>query len=185
MIVLFKKGWHDFLMTEETKNTDIEEPQEDTPTEDVRVFLVVVDQETETRAALRYASNRAKKTGGKVALLAILEPVVYDLMGIGNIMADEAREQAEMTLQRTATNISAMTGEFPILYTREGEKLEAVLELLEEEPSIQILVLASNPDTDDPGPLVTALTGKNIRRLGIPFTIVPGNLSDEEIDALT
>ncbi len=36
-----------------------------------------------------------------------------------------------------------------------------------------------------PGPLVSALTGKFFPKLTIPLTIVPGTLTDEEIDALT
>jgi len=33
--------------------------------------------------------------------------------------------------------------------------------------------------------LITALTGKYSSRLHLPLVIVPGNLSDEEVDAIT
>ena len=36
---------------------------------DERVFLVVVDESPEMRNALRYACRRAKRTGGRVAML--------------------------------------------------------------------------------------------------------------------
>ena len=37
-----------------------------------RVFLVVVDESPEMRNALRYACRRAKRTGGRVALLYVM-----------------------------------------------------------------------------------------------------------------
>ncbi|HET6521550.1 MAG TPA: universal stress protein, partial [Geminicoccaceae bacterium] len=39
-----------------------------------RTFLVVVDETKEMRSALRYACGRAKRTGGRVALLYVTEP---------------------------------------------------------------------------------------------------------------
>ena len=39
-----------------------------------RIFLVVVDETEEMRVALRYAALRAFHTGGKVALLSVVEP---------------------------------------------------------------------------------------------------------------
>ena len=39
-----------------------------------RIFLVVVDETEEMRVALRYAALRARHTGGRVALLFVIEP---------------------------------------------------------------------------------------------------------------
>ena len=39
-----------------------------------RIFLVVVDESPEMQKALRYACRRAKRTGGRVALLYVMEP---------------------------------------------------------------------------------------------------------------
>ncbi|HET6196559.1 MAG TPA: universal stress protein, partial [Acetobacteraceae bacterium] len=39
-----------------------------------RVFLVVVDESPEMRNALHYACRRAKRTGGRVALLYVMPP---------------------------------------------------------------------------------------------------------------
>ena len=43
-----------------------------------RKFLVVVDDSPEFSAALRYASRRARSTGGRVALLRVLRPSAED-----------------------------------------------------------------------------------------------------------
>ena len=43
----------------------------------LKVFLVVVDNTSEMRLALRYASLRAKKTGGRVGLLRLVRTLSY------------------------------------------------------------------------------------------------------------
>ena len=42
-----------------------------------RTFLCVVDESEELHQALRYACRRAKSTGGRVALLYVIEPVEF------------------------------------------------------------------------------------------------------------
>lgn len=150
-----------------------------------RVFLVVVDDSAEMEIALRFAARRAQHTGGRVAMLHVIEPTDFQhWMTVGNLMREEARSEAEQLLQKLAARINELTGQMPILYVREGTRRDELLKLIEEEPSIQILVLAANVDQGGPGPLVAALTGRFLNRLRIPLTIVPGNLSDEDIDSI-
>lgn len=151
-----------------------------------RVFLVVVDDSEEMRAALRYACRRARSTNGKVALLKVVEPLEYRQFGaIDKLMQAEARQAAEEVLHRLAGEVNACSGQVPVLYVREGEPREAVVQLINEEPVISILVLAADPGPRGPGPLVTALTGKHIGKLRVPVTIVPGNLSEAQIAGIT
>ena len=72
-----------------------------------------------------------------------------------------------------------------MLYIRHGATRDALLNLLEEEPSVSILVLAAGRGGRNPGPLISALTGKLHSRLNIPVTIVPGNLTDDDLEALS
>ncbi len=48
-----------------------------------------------------------------------------------------------------------------------------------------MLVLGAATGPEGPGPLVSDLVGKMAGRLRIPITIVPGSLTDEQIDAIT
>jgi hypothetical protein len=73
----------------------------------------------------------------------------------------------------------------PVVFIREGRAQDEVLALINEEPSISILVLATGTGQAGPGPLVSHLTGKAVARLRIPITIVPGGLTLEQIDALS
>ena len=150
-----------------------------------RVFLCVVDQSEEMKIALRFACRRALHTGGRVAMLYVTEPVSGEwLQSVSELMREERRNEAEMRLQELATLAKTLSGQMPMLHVREGEAREELLKLLAEEPSISILVLGADPGPKGPGPLVTALTGRYGNKLRVPLTIVPGSLSDAEVDAI-
>lgn len=150
-----------------------------------RVFLVVVDESPELRVALRYACVRARKTGGRVALLAVIEPQeLQQWAGVNDLMREEARQEAEQALQKTAADVQKLSGAMPILFIREGVRRDELLALIAEEPTVSILVLGAATGAKGPGPLVSALTTKFIGRLRVPVTIVPGNLTPEEIDVV-
>ncbi len=151
-----------------------------------RVFLVVVDDSAERAVALRYACLRAKKGGGRVALLRVVEPVgLVEWAGVGAMMQEERREEAEKLLSGLAAQVTEITGSLPILIIREGEARDELLALLEEDPRISILVLASAAAGGGPGPLISALTGRYGARLTVPMTIVPGALDDKELERVT
>ena len=152
---------------------------------DDRVFLVVVDDTEEMRVALRFACRRAAHTNGRVALLYVVESSEFQhWMSVGDLMREEARSEGEQVLQRCAAQVSEQTGSLPVLYLREGSRRSELLDLIDEEPSISILVLAADTGPRGPGPLVSAVTGKFVGKLKIPVTIVPGNLSDEKVDKI-
>lgn len=151
-----------------------------------RIFLVVVDDSPERAVALRYACLRARKGGGRVALLRVIEPVgLVEWAGVGAMMQEERREEAEKMLGGLAAEVKEITGGFPILIIREGEARDELLKLLEEDPRISILVLAMAPGGSGPGPLISALTGRYASRLTVPMTLVPGMLEEKELDRVT
>lgn len=157
-----------------------------TTQDSLRIFLVVVDDSEEMRAALRYACRRAQKTGGRVALLWVVQSSELQQYALlGQNMASEIRSQAEERLQSLAKEVTHISGHDPLLFIREGETQEELLKLLEEEPRISILVLAANDTVEDLGPLVSGVTGSLQETLRIPTTIVPGSLTDQEIDVMT
>lgn len=154
--------------------------------EQVRVFLVVVDDTAEMRVALRFACRRARHTDGRVALLYVIEPTEFrHFMGVGELMREEARTEAEILMQKMASQVQEMSRSVPIVYLREGNRRDELLKLINEEPAISILVLGANTEASGPGPLVSALTGKLLNRLRVPLTIVPGSLGDDLVDAIS
>jgi len=151
-----------------------------------RVFLVVVDETEEMKVALRFACQRARRTGGRVALLYVIEPAEFQhWMAVEDLMREEARSEGEQLLQRLAAQVNELVGTIPVLYVREGKVRDELFKLLDEEPRISILVLGANTGSRGPGPLVSELTGNMIGKLRIPVTVVPGNLADDEIDSVS
>jgi len=151
-----------------------------------RVFLVVVDESEEYRLAVHYAARRAAHTGGRLALLYVIEPAeMQQWMAIEELARAERREAAEELLQSLCEELAPVAGSMPIVYIREGRRRDELMALIGEEPGISILVLAAGTGAEGPGPLISYLTGKPAARLRIPITIVPGGLTLDEVDALT
>jgi nucleotide-binding universal stress UspA family protein len=151
-----------------------------------RVFLVVVDESPEMKNALRYACRRAKRTGGRVAMLYVMPPPEGQQWGsVVELMREEARQEAEEIVARYADVAATLTGQPPAIYIREGKSRDELIKLLGEDRSICVLVLGSSSSNEGPGPLVAAFTGKAGAQLRIPLTIVPGALSEAEIDAIS
>lgn len=172
-------------MSDPDKPAAPETPTPSPPKSSGRVFLAVVDDSPELAVVLRYACQRAKKTGGRVALLYVIEPADFQhWMAVGELMQEEARQQAEQLLQKQAAEVQKMSGAMPVLYLREGQRRDELLKLIAEEPSISILVLGASTGPKGPGPLVTALTGKFVGKLRVPVTIVPGHIPIETIDSI-
>ena len=150
-----------------------------------RTFLVVVDSSEEMRVALRFACRRAYHTAGRVGLLYVQEPTdSREWMAVEEKMREERREEAERVLHTLAAEVNRLTGQMPILFVREGTRRDAVMKITEEEPSVCVLVLGAGTGKTGPGPLVTQLAGKLSGKFPIPITVVPGNLTDSEIDEL-
>jgi nucleotide-binding universal stress UspA family protein len=148
-----------------------------------RKFLVVVDTSPECKVAVRFATRRAQATGGRVTLLCVAElPEIQQWRGVEEIMKDEARDEAERLVRDAAENVNDLSGIVCEFVIAEGRAADCLLELLKSDSEISILVLAAASSKDGPGPLVATIgTSGNYP---IPVTIVPGSLTDAEIDTL-
>jgi nucleotide-binding universal stress UspA family protein len=151
-------------------------------TRNPRKFLVVIDKTKECVVALRFATRRAQHTGGRVTLLcAATPPDFQQWRGVEEIMRDEAYAEAEGMLHEAAKVVNELSGILPELVILYGLTTECVGQLLRQDRDISILVLASGTGKEGPGPLVS-MFGAAVQ--AIPVTIVPGNFTNEQVDAL-
>ena len=149
-----------------------------------RKFLAIVDETPECERAVAYAAMRAKSTGGSVVLLYVIEPGDFQhWLGVEKIMREEAMATAQAALDAQATKVRNTLGIEPELVVREGKPTEQIHQLIEEDQDIAILVLAAGASKEGPGPLVASIAGKSAA-FPIPVTVVPQNLSDDEIASL-
>lgn len=168
--------------------TELEQPLDSTralPLGRRHKFLVVVDDTPEAKKALRYAAGRARNLGCGLTLLRVNPPLDFQhWAAVADAIRTEAHDAAEALLRSLAYDLMREQGIMPELVIREGIARDELLALIENDPDIRVLVLAAAPGAAGPGPLVSAL-GQMSGQLPIPLTLVPGVLSDEEIDALT
>ncbi len=151
----------------------------------MRKFLVVLDDSRECLNAMRFAAMRAAHTGGGVQILSVIPPDEFNhWIGVGEVMREEARERIEAHFEVFAKWMRDKQGIDPELVIREGPVVEEILAQVREDPEIGVLVLGAAADKKGPGPLVTALV-KQAGSLPMPFTIVPGDLSKEQLEAVT
>jgi nucleotide-binding universal stress UspA family protein len=105
-------------------------------------------------------------------------------LGVAEVMRAEAHEEANAALDRAAGRANGIAAITPERVIREGDPAEQILDVIDKDADIAKLVLAANPGAEGPGPLITMMAN-TAGSFPIPLTIVPGDLSDAEIDALS
>jgi nucleotide-binding universal stress UspA family protein len=149
-------------------------------------WLVVIDDTPECDRAVYFAARRSARVGANVIMLRVIE--THDRnqqwLGVADIMKAEAHEAADAALDKYATRANGIAGITPERIVREGGTSEQILKLIEDDEDIAILVLAAGTGKEGPGPLV-ANVANAAGVYPIPLAIVPGHLSDEELDAMT
>lgn len=154
-----------------------------------RKFLVIVDETPEGESALFYAARRARRTGGKLALLYVIPPPeMSHWLGVEATFREEQMNKARAVFrlyQRKLKNWSFENMQVDE-HIREGQKADEILKLILDDAEIGILVLGASTDPAGPGPLVSSLAaGSKAGTFPVPITIVPGTLSLEEIEGLS
>ena len=151
----------------------------------MRKFLVVLDDSRECLNAMRFAAMRAANTGGGVEILAVIPPEEFNhWIGVGNIMREEARERIHAHFEVFAKWMRDRCNIDPELVIREGDPGPEILDQIKADPEIGVLVLGASAEKGGPGPIVTALS-RRFGSLPIPLTIVPGEMSKDDLEHVT
>lgn len=151
-----------------------------------RKFLVVVDETQECDRAITYAAYRAAATGGGLTMMVSIEPGQFQhWLGVKEIMLAEAHEAAHDRLEQFKERVEQIVTVPIECVIREGKVSEQIVDLIDEDKDIGILVLAAAVGSNEgPGPLVSSISSQSANSFPIPVTIVPGNLGDDDIQAL-
>ena len=152
-----------------------------------RKFLVVVDDSKEVEAALYFAAARSAHSGGQILLLYVIEPDNQFWGGVKQVQIEEATNKAKalFRLFRRKLNNEGFENVVAEEVIREGKLVDEILKQIDEDEDIGILALGAASDSKGPGPLVSSLAaGSTAGQFPIPVTIVPGDLSIEDIKSL-
>lgn len=153
-----------------------------------RKFLLVIDNSEEVNAALYYAASRVQHSGGSIVMLYVIQPQEFQhWMGVRQVHIEEetAKAKALFRLFRRKLNQAGFEEVSSEEVVSEGNEAEEIVRVIDEDEDIAILVLGAATGSDGPGPLVSSLaSGAAAGPFPVPTTIVPGNLTLEEIKSL-
>jgi nucleotide-binding universal stress UspA family protein len=152
-----------------------------------RKFLVVVDESPEVEGALFYAAGRVSHVGGKVVLLYVIEPDNQFWDAVRQVQLDEQTNKAKALFRLFRRKLGNANYDKVVVeeVIREGKLIDTIKQQIEDDEDIAVLVLGASKETTGPDPLVSSLAaGVTAGRFPIPITIVPGDLSLEQIQAL-
>lgn len=148
--------------------------------------LVVVDDSEEWDRAVYYASRWAVRVGGGVVMLRVIETEDRNQqwLGVAEVMRAEAEEGANVALDRASGRANGLAAITPERVIREGEPTEQILDVIDKDVDISMLVLAASAGAEGPGPIVSMIS-KLVGTFPVPVVIVPGSLTDQDIDGLS
>jgi nucleotide-binding universal stress UspA family protein len=150
-----------------------------------RTYLVIVDDSAEARVALRFAARRAAKTNGRIEVLGIVEPQDFvQWGGVEKAFEEEQRLRIEGVVSAAVGEILDESGVEAQIIVQHGEPVKAVRDFIGEREEVAALVLGAAP-SGAPGPLVANFCGTDAGKLPCPVMLIPGSLSDEQLERLS
>lgn len=151
----------------------------------MRTYLVVMDDSSEARVALRFAARRAAKTGGAIEILTTIPRAEFTPFGgVQATMEEEATLRARALVAAAAGEIFEEAGIKPEITVKEGEPVTIVRKLLASREGLAALVLGA-PADGAVSALIATFAGAEAGQLSCPVMIVPGGLSTDAIDRLS
>ena len=149
----------------------------------MRVYLVIMDETEEAAVALRFAAQRAARTGGAVHIVAVIPR--QEFVAFGGVQAtieQEAHARAEVLVTSAAGNLASESGRMPVISVRHGDGEHVIRDYLAEHPEVSALVLGAASEGGS-GPLVTHFSA-SAGQLPCPLYIIPGTMNDADFDRL-
>ena len=99
-------------------------------------------------------------------------------------MEAETEQASKVLLQELSDYCEKLGTPKPRTFVKRGIVNQELFKLINNESSIRVLVLGVSTETGNPGPLINYIISNGSNECRVPITIVPGNLSDDQIDAL-
>tara|TARA_B100001564_G_scaffold340530_1_gene334293 strand:- start:390 stop:875 length:486 start_codon:yes stop_codon:yes gene_type:complete len=145
-------------------------------------YLVCVSDADYSKVALDYACSLTKRKKGRLIVLHITEPVDYQGFGVvANKMQAENEKHAKKLLRNLAKEIDVD----PILVHKEGFIEKEIIKMVEEHEDIDMLIVGAAFETSSKNKTLQPLVSQIGQKILVPMVIVPGNLTVEQIDALS
>lgn len=147
-------------------------------------YLVIIDESDELKNAIYFAAKRSATTNANLIMLYVVRPAVNaEWATVGNLIEQEETSEGKKISRLWSTLVEDKFKIKPQIIIKMGDKVDEIIKFLREDKSIRFLVLASSIDGDNPGPIIKSLL-KKMNDLSVPLLIIPGLISEKELDNL-
>lgn len=149
--------------------------------------IVCVDDSPAALVALRFACKKTAKRGGVVEMLHIIPPSdMQNMFGALEIAREEQRREAETLMAELSQQMVEYSGITPQVQLRDGNPGEEIINAVLEDTHVDMLMLGVSPQSSADGrKLINWLSATLGDKLLVPLLLVPGNLTDLQIEALS
>lgn len=146
-------------------------------------YIVCVDNTEISRIALRFACIKARKRNIMIDILHVIAPSDLQAMGgVAQKIEQEQRAEAEALLQSLAEEAYTLMGHCPSLSIRNGKPSDEIIAQTLEDPDANMLVLGVTPGSKSGNRVISYLTSQAGEKLLIPMMLVPGNMTDQQME---
>ncbi len=148
-------------------------------------FLVCIDDREESKIALRLACMKANARGSRVCMLHVIQPADFQTLGaIADRMREERKAEGQQLLSTLAEEAYATYGVRPDMVLREGSTGDEIIGAAFEDPDVNMIALGVAQVASGRGKLTAWLASQLGSKLYVPLLMVPGNLTDQQLQSL-
>src|SRR5687768_16429414 len=148
-------------------------------------YLVCVDHREESRVALRLACMKAKARHYRIDLLHVINPTDFQTLGgVAERIREEQMAEAHALLNSLADDVRHAYDITPGIILREGNTGDEIVSVALEDPDTIIIYLGIAQQSSSRGKLASWLAGQLGSKLFVPLLMVPGNLTDQQLETL-
>jgi len=146
-------------------------------------YLVIIDETDELKNAIYFAAKRSVANNANLIMLYVVRPAVNaEWASVGNLIEQEETSEGKKISRLWSAVVEEKFKIKPQIIIKMGDKVDEIIKFLKEDKSIRFLILASSIDSD-PGPIIKSLS-KKMNDLPVPLVIIPGLISEKELDNL-
>jgi uncharacterized membrane protein YqiK len=156
-----------------------------TPAKSVK-YLVCVDGREESLVGLKLACMKAGARNGSVDMLHVVAPADFQTLGaIAERMREERYNEGRTLLEKLAAHAQATYGILPNAILREGPTGDEIVAAAMSNADVITVVLGIAANQNNTRGKVAAWLASQLgSKLFIPLLLVPGNLTDEQLQNL-
>ena len=160
------------------------------------IFLILIPFFSTAQFADKKVYN-IKKVSEKPKIDGVTNDLVWKKMNVAdnftqfkpnNGLSERSSQKTEVKICYDNQNLyfaAVMYDNAPDSILKElGKRDDEIIKVLTEDSDIRFLVLATSEEGENTGPIIKSLLSSKMKDLSIPVVLVPGSMSEKDIDSI-